>query len=66
MKPEIFAVIWLDFIPLSLTFDTGPAALAYAEGMKERAARAGLDVERMQIRAVHLAAGSDRLETLCA
>lgn len=64
MKPEIFAVIWNDVIPLSLHKDTAEEAITCARDMKKRAGAAGRDVARMNIRAVHVPADTDELHVL--
>lgn len=61
MKPEIFAVIWIDntFGPLSLIKPDAQSAVATARDMRQR----GADKIR-DCRAVRVAAGTDTLETL--
>lgn len=49
---EIFAVIWCDFVPLSLTFPDGPTAVDRAKQMHARATLAGVTLH--QLRAVRL------------
>ena len=64
--PEIFAVIWNDFIPLSLPCQNATEALAKAEDMRMRASASGFDVDKMDIRAVRVPAGEDILIILHA
>lgn len=61
-EPDIFAVIWCDFIPLSLPQPDADAAIRCAQEMQARAVIAGVRIANL--RAVKLAAGSDELETL--
>ncbi|SCM79931.1 hypothetical protein KL86PLE_90714 [uncultured Pleomorphomonas sp.] len=61
-EPEIFAVIWCDFIPLHLPFGSAPEAVAFAKEMAARAVVAGVNL--VGLRAVRLPEGSDVLETL--
>lgn len=63
-KPEIFAVIWNDFIPLSLHCANAQQAIEKAIDMRSRATAAGMNVEAMDIRTVRLAADSDALEII--
>ena len=55
----IYAVIWLDFIPLSLECDTAQSAIDSAKAIHERS-----NGQISYIRAVALAEGSNKLETL--
>ena len=63
-KPEIFAVIWHDFIPLSLPCASAQEAVEKARGMVARGTTNGLDMARMAVRAVHVPAGTDELVVL--
>lgn len=60
-KVEIFGVVWVDNMlgPLSLTKLNAPSAIEAARGIRER----GVDKVR-DVRAVHVAAGSDKMEIL--
>lgn len=60
-KQEVFGVIWIDNMlgPLSLAKPDAQSAIATARYMRQR----GADKIR-DCRAVHVAAGSDILETL--
>lgn len=57
--PEVFAVIWEDFIPLSLHFGSRDEAIAKAKEVKLR----GGDKIR-NVRAVHIPEGTDTLVVL--
>lgn len=61
-EPDIFAVVWCDFIPLSLPQPDAETAIRYAQQMNARAVIAGRRITHL--RAVKLAAGSDQIETL--
>lgn len=63
-KPEIFAVTWLDFIPLSLHCADAAQAVEKARDIAARAAASKSTIR--QIRAVHLPAGSNKLAVLWA
>lgn len=63
-KPEIFAVIWNDFIPLSLHCASAQEAIDKARGMVARGTANGLDMARMAVRAVHVPAGTVELVVL--
>jgi hypothetical protein len=59
-KGEIFAVIWCDFVPLSLPFPNGPAAVECAQQMHARATLAGITLH--ELRAVRLPPHVEDLE----
>ena len=61
MKPEIFAVIWADFVPLSLQYASAAAAIAAAKAMHAKATSKGVRIH--DLRAVRLDE-ADKLETL--
>ena len=63
-KTEIFAVIWNDFVPLSLHHASACAAIDSARAMASKAGANGLDVAAMDIRAVHIPADTDSLVVL--
>lgn len=58
-KIEVYAVVWLDFIPLSLHCSSAAEAID-----KARSIRAAGKVR--DVRAVHVAAGSDTLTVLAS
>lgn len=59
---NIYAVIWLDFIPLSLPQPDPASAVRYAREMHARATQSDTGISG--IRAVMLPADSDTLTTL--
>ena len=65
-KKEVFAVIWCDFVPLSLPFPDGPTAVDRAQQMHARATLAGIHLH--DLRAVrlppHIDEQDEKLETL--
>jgi len=48
---DIYAVVWSDFVPLHLKFNSAQEAIDYAYPMRERLAAKGMF---MDVRAVHL------------
>ena len=61
MKPEIFAVIWFDFIPLSLRYASEGEAISAAKAMDAKSRLNGIALG--DLRAVRLN-GADKLENL--
>jgi hypothetical protein len=61
MKPEIFAVIWCDFVPLSLPYPGAGEAVAAAQAMRAKAGKNGVTLQHL--RAVRLDA-ANKLHTL--
>lgn len=59
---DIYAVIWCDFIPLSMHCQNSVHAIQVAKDMHERAEIRGTVLR--ELRAVRLPGGSDTLETL--
>lgn len=59
---DIFAVIWCDFIPLSLRYEDPATAVSYAQEIHARSELAGIHLK--DLRAVRLPALADELQTL--
>jgi len=63
-KPEVFAVVWQDFIPLSLHRPDAESACNEAARLVARMLETGHDDMAATVRACHIPAGSDALEFL--